>query len=241
MTTTPSRQPLLQLEGITKRFGATLALNNVHFDLRAGEVHALMGENGAGKSTLMKILAGNVARDSGRILMDGSEIDIRSPHEAVSHGIAIIHQELNTVPAMTVAENLALGREPVTRFGALDRRAMISQAREKLARVGARIDPRRSSASSASACNRWWRSPGPSAKTPESWSSMSQRRPSHAPKPSTFSRSSTNCAPPESGSSTSLTAWRRSGSLPTGSPSSATGHTSAPAKRTRSARPTSYG
>lgn len=143
MTTTPSPQPLLQLEGITKRFAATLALNNVQFDLRAGEVHALMGENGAGKSTLMKILAGNVARDSGRILMDGNEIDIRSPQEAVSHGIAIIHQELNTVPAMTVAENLALGREPVTRFGALDRRAMISQAREKLARVGARVDPRR--------------------------------------------------------------------------------------------------
>src|SRR5919205_574270 len=142
MTTTTSRQPLLQLEGITKRFGATLALNNVHFDLRAGEVHALMGENGAGKSTLMKILAGNVTRDSGRILMDGTEIDIRSPHEAVAHGIAIIHQELNTVPAMTVAENLALGREPSTRFGSLDRRAMIAQAREKLARVGARIDPR---------------------------------------------------------------------------------------------------
>ncbi|MCU1531466.1 MAG: transporter related [Arthrobacter sp.] len=134
--------PLLQLGNITKRFGATLALDNVRFDLRAGEVHALMGENGAGKSTLMKILAGNVARDAGTILMDGKEIDIRSPHEAVSHGIAIIHQELNTVPAMTVAENLALGREPSTRFGSLDRRAMINQAREKLARVGARIDPR---------------------------------------------------------------------------------------------------
>src|SRR5881396_2951127 len=142
MTTTSAPQPLLQLESITKRFAATLALNNVQFDLRAGEVHALMGENGAGKSTLMKILAGNVARDTGRILMDGNEIDIRSPQEAVSHGIAIIHQELNTVPAMTVAENLALGREPATRFGALDRRAMIAQAREKLARVGARIDPR---------------------------------------------------------------------------------------------------
>jgi ribose transport system ATP-binding protein len=141
--TTLEQQPLLQLDGITKRFGGTHALSNVQFDLRAGEVHALMGENGAGKSTLMKILAGNISRDAGRIRLDGSEIEIRSPHEAVAHGIAIIHQELNTVPAMTVAENLALGREPATRLKSLDRRAMIAQAREKLARVGTRIDPRR--------------------------------------------------------------------------------------------------
>ncbi|MEA5455403.1 sugar ABC transporter ATP-binding protein [Sinomonas sp. JGH33] len=141
--TTLEAQPLLRLEGITKRFGATHALNGVHFDLRPGEVHALMGENGAGKSTLMKILAGNISRDAGRILMDENEIDISSPHEAVAHGIAIIHQELNTVPAMTVAENLALGREPTTRLGALNRRAMVAQAREKLARVGSKIDPSR--------------------------------------------------------------------------------------------------
>ncbi|MCB1435481.1 MAG: sugar ABC transporter ATP-binding protein, partial [Alphaproteobacteria bacterium] len=115
---------LLRLEGVTKRFGATLALNDVHFDLKTGEVHALMGENGAGKSTLMKILAGNVQRDAGRILIDGREVEIASPRDAAAHGIAIIHQELNTVPAMTVAENLALGREPKTRFGTLDRRAM---------------------------------------------------------------------------------------------------------------------
>jgi ribose transport system ATP-binding protein len=102
-----------------------------------------MGENGAGKSTLMKILAGNEQRDSGRILLDGNEIEIRSPSDATAHGIAIIHQELNTVPSMTVAENLALGREPRTRYGALDRRVMVQSAREKLARIGADIDPRR--------------------------------------------------------------------------------------------------
>jgi ribose transport system ATP-binding protein len=141
--TTSNRQLLLQLEGVTKRFGSTHALNEVNFDLRAGEVHALMGENGAGKSTLMKILAGNVHRDSGRVLLDGKEIEIRSPGDATAHGIAIIHQELNTVPAMTVAENLALGREPRNRYGALDRRAMLDSAREKLARIGAQIDPRR--------------------------------------------------------------------------------------------------
>ncbi|MGN6145984.1 MAG: sugar ABC transporter ATP-binding protein [Mesorhizobium sp.] len=136
-------QPLLTLEGISKRFGATLALNGVRFDLRAGEVHALMGENGAGKSTLMKILAGNIERDAGVIRIDGQEVDIRSPRDAARHGIAIIHQELNTVPDMTVAENLALGREPKKRFGMLDRTAMEQQAREKLARIHSAIDPRR--------------------------------------------------------------------------------------------------
>ena len=140
---TTANSPLLRLEGVSKRYGATLALDCVDFDLRAGEVHALMGENGAGKSTLMKILAGDVARDAGRILLDGQEIDIRSPGDAPAHGIAIIHQELNTVGSMTVAENLALGREPRNRYGVLDRRAMVEAAREKLARIGATIDPRR--------------------------------------------------------------------------------------------------
>ncbi|MBH0239795.1 sugar ABC transporter ATP-binding protein [Methylobrevis albus] len=138
-----AEEPLLRLEGVTKRFGATLALDDVRFDLRAGEVHALMGENGAGKSTLMKILAGNIDRDAGRIVMDGREIEIRSPRDARSHGIAIIHQELNTVPFMTVAENLALGNEPRTALGLLDRRRMMADAREKLARIHADIDPAR--------------------------------------------------------------------------------------------------
>ena len=136
-------EPLLRLEDVTKRFGATLAVNHVRFDLKPGEVHALMGENGAGKSTLMKILSGNIQRDSGRIVMDGREIDIRSPLDARAHGIAIIHQELNTIPHMTVAENLSLGREPRTRFGMLDRRRVTREAREKLARIGSDIDPGR--------------------------------------------------------------------------------------------------
>jgi ribose transport system ATP-binding protein len=136
-------QPLLELSGITKRFGATLALNEVRFDLRAGEVHALMGENGAGKSTLMKILSGNIQRDSGAILIDGLPVDIRTPRDARTHGIAIIHQELNTVPAMTVAENLSLGQEPRNRFGMLDRAQVLRDAREKLARIHADIDPTR--------------------------------------------------------------------------------------------------
>lgn len=140
MSQTPT---LLQLEGISKRFGATLALDDVSFDLRPGEVHALMGENGAGKSTLMKILAGNEARDSGRILIDGMPVEVASPTDAATHGIAIIHQELNTVPSMTVAENLALGREPTSRFGTLDRKEMLRSAKDKLARIQSDIDPRR--------------------------------------------------------------------------------------------------
>ncbi len=135
--------PLLQLDGVTKRYGATLALNDVSFELRAGEVHALMGENGAGKSTLMKILAGNVPADAGRILIDDAPASIASPADAARNGIAIIHQELNTVPFMSVAENLALGSEPRGRFGGLDRRRMRREAEEKLGRINAEIDPDR--------------------------------------------------------------------------------------------------
>lgn len=141
---TSRKAPLLRLQDVSKRFGATHALDGVSFDLQPGEVHALMGENGAGKSTLMKILAGNIQRDAGSIEIDGRSIEIASPRDAGANGIAIIHQELNTVPAMTVAENLALGREPRTRFGVLDRKRMIADAREKLARIHSSIDPTRS-------------------------------------------------------------------------------------------------
>ena len=133
--------PMLELEGISKRYGGVHALDDVGFDLQSGEVHALMGENGAGKSTLMKILAGNVERDEGLIRIDGKDVEVGTPSAARAHGIAIIHQELNTLPFMTVAENLALGEEPKTRFGMLDRRRMRETAREKLDLIGARIDP----------------------------------------------------------------------------------------------------
>ncbi|ATA19191.1 ribose transport system ATP-binding protein [Gibbsiella quercinecans] len=136
-----SSPPLLRLDGISKRYGATLALNNVRFDLYAGEVHALMGENGAGKSTLMKILSGNEQRDSGHIFKNGQEIEIRDPRDARKYGIAIIHQELNTVPDMTVAENLFLGQEPTSFAGILDRKKMYQEAKKKLERINADIDP----------------------------------------------------------------------------------------------------
>lgn len=138
-----TRQPLLQMENISKSFGGAKALQNVRFDLYPGEVHALMGENGAGKSTLMKILSGGYQPDTGTISIAGEEHLIANPRVAAGLGIAIIHQELNTVPHMTVAENLSLGVEPTNRFGVLDRKQMITLAQEKLDRIKADVDPRK--------------------------------------------------------------------------------------------------
>ena len=101
----------LTMTGITKEFGRTRALSGVDFRLRAGEIHTLMGENGAGKSTLMKILIGLYRADAGEILLDGREVAFTSPREALSHGIAMIHQELYPVLDMTVMDNIFLGRE----------------------------------------------------------------------------------------------------------------------------------
>ena len=103
---------LVQMEGIEKWFPGVHALNDCRFELRAGEIHALIGENGAGKSTLMKILAGIYKKDDGRILYKGEEVDIPGPLAAQMLGINIIHQELNLMPHLTVAENIFIGREP---------------------------------------------------------------------------------------------------------------------------------
>lgn len=103
--------PILQLQGITKSFGATRALRGVDLEVRAGEVHALIGENGAGKSTLMKVLSGAHRADSGRILLDGRPVEIGSPAEGRRLGIAMIYQELTLAPHLSVEENLTLGME----------------------------------------------------------------------------------------------------------------------------------
>lgn len=103
---------LLEMKNINKSFGKSQVLNQVHFSLKAGTVHALMGENGAGKSTLMKILAGVYLKDSGEIYVDEAPANISSPTDARQLGIAMIHQELSYIPQMTVAENIFLGREP---------------------------------------------------------------------------------------------------------------------------------
>ena len=103
---------LVQMEGIDKRFPGVHALDNCRFELRAAEVHALCGENGAGKSTMMKILSGIYPKDAGRILYKGREVEIDSPKAAQLLGISIIHQELNLMPHLTVAQNIFIGREP---------------------------------------------------------------------------------------------------------------------------------
>ena len=104
--------PLLELRQLTKSFGGARALRAVDFDLRAGEVHALVGENGSGKSTLMKVLAGVYSKDAGRILYLGKEVEIHTPRAAQHLGISMIHQELNLMPHLTLAQNVFIGREP---------------------------------------------------------------------------------------------------------------------------------
>ncbi len=107
-----SNEQLLLVEGVSKGFPGVQALENVRFDLRAGEVHALVGENGAGKSTLMKVLSGIYKKDSGTIQFNGKHVDVAGPLEAQHLGISIIHQEINLMPDLTVAENIFIGREP---------------------------------------------------------------------------------------------------------------------------------
>jgi ABC-type sugar transport system ATPase subunit len=134
-TSTAGPAPLLRLEGISKRFGGVTALADVSFELQAGEIHALLGENGAGKSTLIKVLGGIHRPDAGRIVLDGRPAVIQTVADAERCGIRIIHQELALAPNLSVAENIALGREPV-RWGFLDRRRLVAEARALVARLG---------------------------------------------------------------------------------------------------------
>lgn len=106
------KEVMLQMKNIEKHFPGVHALKQCQFDLRRGEVHALIGENGAGKSTLMKILTGVYSKDDGQIIYNGEEIDIKTPKEAQTLGISIIHQELNLMPHLTAAQNIFIGREP---------------------------------------------------------------------------------------------------------------------------------
>jgi ribose transport system ATP-binding protein len=135
--------PILELQGIVKRFPGVVALAGVDLDLRAGEVHVLLGENGAGKSTLVKVLAGVHRPDAGEIRVDGRPVRLGSPRDAQALGISTIHQELALVPDMTVAENVFLGREPLAsrRLGIVDRRALVRAARDLLGGLALRIAP----------------------------------------------------------------------------------------------------
>src|SRR5437867_4489676 len=134
---------LLEMRGIGKSFPGVRALQDVSLEVRAGEVHSLVGENGAGKSTLIRILGGIYPRDAGEILLHGSRVEIGSPTQARQLGITIIHQELNQVPALSVAENIFLGREPRRPPGLMDWDQMYARAGRLLAGLGLSIDPRR--------------------------------------------------------------------------------------------------
>jgi ribose transport system ATP-binding protein len=133
--------PLLEALSVTKRFAGVTALRAVSFDLRPGEVHALMGENGAGKSTLMKILSGVHTDYEGEIRIGGVPVRLASVRDAEAAGVAIIHQELNLVPELPVAANIFLGREPLIGGVLLNRRATVAAARGLLSRLGIDLDP----------------------------------------------------------------------------------------------------
>src|SRR5512145_3117290 len=109
---TPETNLLLRMEGIYKSFPGVQALSDARFELRRGEVDALVGENGAGKSTLMKILGGIYHKDAGQIYLEGKEVEVHDPRMAQNLGISIVHQELNLMPHLTVAQNTFIGREP---------------------------------------------------------------------------------------------------------------------------------
>ncbi|HEX9168754.1 MAG TPA: ATP-binding cassette domain-containing protein, partial [Roseiarcus sp.] len=131
--------PLLAMHGVFKRFGGVQALRGVDFDLRRGEIHALLGENGAGKSTLMNILSGVIEPDAGDMRIDGASVRFADPRAAQAAGVATIFQELDLVPGLDVTANLVLGRE-LTRAGVLDRTTMRREARSRLEVVGVEID-----------------------------------------------------------------------------------------------------
>ncbi|MBN7766708.1 ribose ABC transporter ATP-binding protein RbsA [Pectobacterium brasiliense] len=136
-------QPLLQLQGITKSFPGVKALSGAALKVYPGKVMALVGENGAGKSTMMKVLTGIYRKDAGSIHFLGKEVDFSGPKASQEAGIGIIHQELNLIPQLTIAENIFLGREFTNRFGRIDWNKMYAEADKLLKRLNLRYDSRR--------------------------------------------------------------------------------------------------
>lgn len=130
---------VLSMQGVSKAFPGVQALENVDFDLRRGEIHALVGENGAGKSTLVKIITGVERLDSGSVTLDGKPVQVRSPQQAQELGISTVYQEINLCENLSVAENILIGREP-RKFGRIDWRAMEEKASQILQRLDVVID-----------------------------------------------------------------------------------------------------
>ena len=132
---------ILTMKDIDKSFVGVHALKNACLELKKGEVHALMGENGAGKSTLMKILTGIYSKDSGTIVYEGRQVEFKSPREAQDAGIVIVHQELNMMNHLTVAQNIFIGKEKMNGKLINDRR-MVEEAEKLFGLLNIRIDPR---------------------------------------------------------------------------------------------------
>ena len=134
----------VSMEHINKTFPGVKALDNVSLTVKAGTVHALMGENGAGKSTLMKCLFGVYTKDSGHVYLDGREVNFANSKEALENGIAMVHQELQPIPARTVAENIWLGRYPTKKYGpvtVVDHAKMYKDTEELLKKLKLEINP----------------------------------------------------------------------------------------------------
>ncbi|MEY2615310.1 MAG: ribose transport system ATP-binding protein, partial [Verrucomicrobiota bacterium] len=131
----PISHPFLRLEGVTKRYGGVTALANVDFACSLGTIHAVVGENGAGKSSLMKIIAGVVRPDEGRMHLDETLVHFSSPADASRHGIACIFQELSLLPDLSVSDNISIASPP-KRFGLIDRRRQRERARDILGQIG---------------------------------------------------------------------------------------------------------
>ncbi|GGG22976.1 sugar ABC transporter ATP-binding protein [Paenibacillus abyssi] len=132
---------ILQMKNISKAFSSVVALSDVSLNIKRGEVHALMGENGAGKSTLMKILTGIYQPDRGEIVLKGQKVRFAEPLDAMNAGISIVHQELNSILDMTIAENIFTGREPCRRLGIVNRKEMRRKTMELFRSVDMAIDP----------------------------------------------------------------------------------------------------
>jgi rhamnose transport system ATP-binding protein len=192
--------PAVECVGLSKSFSGFAALKSVSFDVRPGEVHALLGENGAGKSTLIRLMSGALVPDEGEVRVSGERVRFVRPGDARRHGIATVYQELLLFPDLTVAENIFLGNAPRTRFGALDWRAMRARARALLDSLESReldVDARLGDLSCSTrwragswtstrawATSRWrtvsgWRSPrrSPRIRASSSWTSPPPRSP----------------------------------------------------------------
>ena len=139
--TSGGETPLLELHNVSKHFGGVMALKNVDFTLKAGEIHGLVGEKGAGKSTTMKIIAGVHTEFDGVMKIKGREVRLRSARDALTNSIGMVHQELSIVPDLTVAENVFLGNQPLTSIGTVDWSHMNREAKKLLASLGLDIDP----------------------------------------------------------------------------------------------------